>query len=134
MKNKITLLFVISLILFVVIGCSFGGLGGSDKERSGSSTTKSGDSESTDLKPPVEPSGEIVKVGIPECDEIATFINDNSEEIEGSYLAKGIVLFYKNMIVGSIKDGVEKMSDEEKQKVGEACKKSLDQLKKQVEK
>jgi len=132
MKNKLTVVLALVLTLFVVIGCSFGGLVGGSKETSKDST-KSTSGEST-KKTEAAPSGEVVKVGIAECDELATYINDNSEAIEGSIIARGIVYVYKNMILGKLKEGIEKMNDEEKAKLADACTKSLKQLKKSVKK
>jgi hypothetical protein len=130
MKNKVTYLLALGLFLFVVLGCSFGGLIGSSDE----TAKKDQSGKTADATTEKEPSGEVVKVGIPECDEIATYINDNSEEIEGSIIAKGIVYIYKNMILENIREGVENMSEEEKTKVAKACKKSLEDLKKNMSK
>jgi hypothetical protein len=126
MKNKLTLFLALTLVLFVAIGCSFGNPFGS-----GESDTSTGESKSAETKE-AAPSGEVVKVGIKECDELATYINDNSEKIEGSYLARGIVYLYKNYMLESIRDGVENMTEEEKIKLGKACKQSMDELKKSL--
>ena len=137
MKNRITLLLSLALVLFIAVGCGLGGLVGSDESPTKDSSSKPADSkESADSteKTEKEPSGEEIKVGIKECDELATYINDNSEEIEGSIVARGIVYVYKNWILGKIKEGVEKMSEEEKAKMGEACAKSFEQLKKSISK
>lgn len=134
MKNKVSLLLGISLILFVTIGCSLGGLTGSDKEKSKDVTVEKSESSDSSSNDSSSSSNEEIKIGIPECDEMATYINDNSEEIEGSLVARGIVYVYKNLILSNIKEGVEKMDEKEKQKLGEACAKSLKQLKEQVKK
>lgn len=125
-KNRLTIFLSLSLVVFVVLGCGFGGLfGGSDTE------STSGDAKKqTEAKP----SGDVVKVGIPECDEVATYINDNSEEIEGSIILRGIVYMYKNYILKHIKDGIEKMDDEQKKKFAEICSKTLKDLKKSMKK
>ena len=132
MKNNLTIILALSVIFFVAAGCGLTDrfTGGSDSGDSSSSSSESGDSKSSSTSS----SGEVIKIGITECDELATFINDNSEEIEGSIVAKGIVYLYKNMILENIKEGVEKMSDEDKVKVGKACAKSLEDLKKNLEK
>ena len=126
MRNLLTTVLSITLVLFIAMGCSLGGLIGSDSD-----TKKSLDSkENSESKS----AGETIKVGILECDELATYIDDNSEEIEGSFATKAIIYFYKNYILDSIKEGVEKMSDEEKEKVAKACTKTLKQLKEQIKK
>ncbi len=135
MKNKYTLFLSLAFVLFLVLGCSFSGLTGSEKESTKDSSSKSADSEkSTDseTKTEAEPSGDVITIGIPECDEIATYINDNSEEIEGSYAARAIVYLYKNYILENIREGVEKMDDKEKEKWAKACSKSLEDLKKKL--
>lgn len=110
----------------LAIGCNLGGfMGGSDDEATKESSDPAKKTEAV-------PSGEVVKVGIPECDELATYINDNSEEIEGSIVARGIVYLYKNMILDSIREGIEKMDDEQKAKLGGTCAKSLEDLKKSL--
>ena len=131
MKNSVSGGLSLTLVLLIAMGCSLGGLTGGSDETSKDSTSKSGDSTK---KSEAEPSGEVIKIGIPECDELATYINDNSDEIEGSILARGIVYVYKNMILSSVKENIEKMSDEDKQKVADACSKSMKQLKEQLKK
>lgn len=138
MKNKLTIFFVLGLILFVVIGCSLGGLTGSSDEKSSkdssSSSSESKPSDSSDDSKSSS-SGEIVKVGIAECDELATYINDNAEEIGNeSIVVRGIVEMYKQTIFSNLRESVEKMDDEQKKKMGENCKKALENLKKQVKK
>ena len=132
MKNKLTIILALCAVFFAAVGCGLTDrFTGSDSDGdSTSSSSKSGDSKSSSSSS----SDEVIKVGIAECDELATYINDNSEEIEGSIIAKGIVYLYKNMILENIKEGVEKMSDEDKAKVDKACAKSLKDLKKNIEK
>ncbi|NNE97890.1 MAG: hypothetical protein HKN25_02590 [Pyrinomonadaceae bacterium] len=132
MKNSVSVVLSIILVLFIALGCSLSGLtGGSDSASGDDRTKKTGESKEMTEK---EPSGEVVKVGIPECDEVATYINDNSEEIEGSIILRGIVYIYKNAVLENIKENIEKMTDEEKQKYGKICKKTLEDLKKSMNK
>ncbi len=131
MKNKLSFLIAASLLLFVTIGCSLGGfMGGSDD--SGDGDSSSGSKSSSDSGG--SSSGELVEVGIPECDELATYINDRAETIgEENIVVRGIVEMYKNTIFSGLKESVEKMNDEEKAKMAENCKKSLENLKKQMD-
>lgn len=128
MKNSATVVLSLTMVLLVAMGCSLGGLtgGGSDSETSKESTKKSGDSTETTEK---APSGEKIEIGIKECDELATYINDNSEELEGNLITRGIMLYVKNKVLGDLKESVAKMNDEEKAKSADACKKALTQLK-----
>ena len=136
MRNKLTVLIALSLVLFVAMGCSLGGITGSDEDVTKDATSKSSDSKSGDSssepKKEAEPSGEVIKVGIPECDEVATYINDNSEAIDDSYAAKAIVYLYKNYALETIKENVETMSDEDKAKMARSCKKTMEDLKKNL--
>ena len=134
MKNRLTLFLALAMVLFVAVGCSLGSLIGSDESSTKDSSSKSADSKDSTEKTENEPSGDVIKVGIPECDEIATYINDNSEAIDGSYAARAAVYLYKNYILENIREGVEKMSDKEKEKWAKACAKSLEEIKKKVEK
>lgn len=127
MKNKLSVLVMLAALFLAVAGCSLGGLTGSDDESSSSDTTTE---ESKDGESKSSGSGEdVLNSGIAECDELAKYVNDNSEEIEGTLVGKMIILMYKNTILKAIEDGTEKMSDEEKEKFGEICAKSLKQLK-----
>jgi hypothetical protein len=135
MKNKLTVLLAVSLVLSITLGCSLGGLiGSSETKESSSSGDRKDTSSGSEKKKEATPSGEVVKVGIQECDELATFINDNSEEIEGSIVLRGILYAYKNYVLESLKEGIEKMSDEEKAKAARSCKKALEQLKENMKK
>ncbi len=133
MKNRLTLFLALALVLFVAIGCSLGGLSGTDESGSKDSRGSSTDGEkTTEKQTEAEPSGDVVKVGIPECDEVATYINDNAEEIEGSIILRGIVYIYKNVVLVNIKDGIEKMDEKERKKMAEVCERTLKDLKKSM--
>lgn len=132
MKNKFTVLFAMCIVLLVTIGCSFIG---SDEEVSKDSSSKSSDIKSSETKKEAEPSREIVEVGIPECDELATYMNDNSEKIsKENIVVQGIVEYIKQSIFSNLRDSIKQMSDEEKAKTGKNCKKALENLKKQMQK
>ncbi len=118
----------LGLLILAVAGCSLGGLTGSDEKSSDPKTEKS-EKETSDGKTEKSSSEEVLNSGIPKCDELAKYVNDNTEEIEGSLVGKAILLVYKNTILKSIEEGTEKMSDEEKEKFSEVCEKSLTQLK-----
>lgn len=131
MKNRFTLLSVLLVLLVLVLGCSLGGLTGSGESESGSgeSSSSSGSSDGGS-----DSSGELVEVGIPECDELATYINERAETIgEENIVVRGIVEMYKQTIFSGLKESVEKMDDKQKAQMAENCKKSLENLKEQME-
>lgn len=135
MKNKLAIIFVLGLVLLVVIGCSFGSFSSSKDETPKDSKTESTDSTTDETTKEKPASGEVVEVGIPECDELATYINDNSEAIGNeSIVVQGIVELYKQTIFSNLRDSVKNMNDEDKKKMGENCKKALDNLKEQMKK
>ncbi len=135
MKNKFTVLFVLGLILFVVLGCGFGNMFGSKDEAANANTSSNTASDDKSGDSTTSSSGEVVEVGIPECDELATYINNNSEAIGNeSIVVRGIVEMYKQTIFSNLRDSVKNMNEEEKKKMGENCKKALDNLKQQMEK
>ncbi|REJ78211.1 MAG: hypothetical protein DWQ47_01750 [Acidobacteria bacterium] len=132
MKNRFGSLAVLLLLLALVLGCNFGSLTGSGDSESGSGDSSSSSSESSETSSSSD--GDLVEVGIPECDELATYINDRAETIgEESIVVRGIVEMYKQTIFSGLKESVEKMDDKQKEQMAENCKKSLENLKKQME-
>ena len=131
MKNRFGLIVVFVTLAVAVAGCSLGGLIGDSGDSGDSSSTseKSGETSGDKKSTSSSSSGKVLDSGIPECDELAKYVNDNTEEIEGSLVGKAVLYMYRNTILKAIEDGTEKMSDEEKEKFGEICAKSLKQLK-----
>ncbi len=127
----------LSIIIFAATGCGMiDYIGSSESDKS--TTTKPSDSDSTSdstakKRKEAAPSGEILEVGITDCDELVTYVNDNTEEIEGSYVGKALLYFYRNTILKSLQDGVGKMNDKEKQKWAEICTKTLKDIKKNMQ-
>lgn len=132
MKNRFGNLAVITLLLVLALGCSLGGLMGGSEEAGSSDSSSSSDKSSGSSGS--SGSGEKVEIGIPECDELLTYINEKAEPLgEDSVVVRGIVEYYKQSIFSGLKESVAKMNDEEKAKTAENCKKSLENLKKQIE-
>lgn len=132
MKNKLSLVLVLAALFLIVAGCSLDSItGGGD---SGDSSSKSEDSKKgSDSSKSSSSSGDVLNSGIPECDELAQYVEDNSEEIEGSIVGKAIMLMYKNTILKAIEEGAKDMNDEQKKEMGETCAKTLKQLKESQE-
>ncbi|MFV0388245.1 MAG: hypothetical protein ACK5NT_05775 [Pyrinomonadaceae bacterium] len=139
MKKFSTLILVLIMLLFVGMGCGIGrfvGSGSSDDSKKTSQQKETGSGETADTESAKEqpPSGEKIELGIPECDELATYVNDNTEEIEGSIAGRVVLLFYKNMILDKLREGVKDMTEEQKAEMGKTCSKTLEDVKKSVEK
>jgi len=126
MKNKLSGLIVLVALFIAVTGCSLGGLTGSGDESGEKGAKSEGTKIGTEKKSSSE---EVLNSGIAECDELAKYVNDNSEEIEGTFVGKAIILMYKNTILKSLEESAEKMDAEQKKKMGEVCAKTLTQLK-----
>jgi hypothetical protein len=136
MKNRFSYLSVLLIVIFIALGCSLGGLmGGEDSETSKDGSPKTEKStESSDSSSDSESSGDLVKVGIPECDELATYINDRADTIgKESIVVRGIIEMYKQTIFSGLKESVEKMDDKQKEQTAENCRRSLENLKKNME-
>jgi len=134
MKNKFTFLSAIIILLALALGCNlsrFTGSGDSESSKDNGATaektTESGSSDSSSA-------GDLVKVGIPECDEFAQYINEKSETIgKDSWAARAVVEMYKQTIFKGLKESVEKMNDEQKAEMADTCKKAFENVMKQME-
>ncbi len=131
MKNKLSVIVVFLVLLVAGLGCSLDRFTGSGDE-SGESGTKTEEAKK-DGEKSSSSSEEVLNSGIPECDELAKYVNDNAEEIEGSFVGKAIILMYKNTILKSLEESAGKMNEEEKKKMGEVCAKTLKQLQESAE-
>jgi len=128
MKNRLSLVLMLLALVLVVGGCSLGGLMGGDE--TSDSGSKSEESSTKDTAKKSSSSSESpLNSGIESCDELAKFVNDNEEEIESTWTGKALLLAYKNYVLTSIEDGIEKMDDEGKKKLDEVCTKTLKELK-----
>lgn len=131
MKNKLSLVLVLAALFLIVAGCSLDSITGGGEESGDTQTEKA--KEGSDSEKSSSSSTEVLNSGIPECDELAQYVEDNSEKIEGSIVGKAIMLMYKNTILKAIEDGAKDMNDEQKKKMGETCAKTLKQLKESQE-
>lgn len=131
MKNKLSGLVVVLALFLVVAGCSLSSF--TDSDESGKDGAKTEESKSGGDKSSSSSSEDVLNSGIPECDELAKYVNDNAEEIEGSIVGKAIMYMYKNTILKSLEESAEKMDDEGKKKMGEVCAKTMKQLKENTE-
>ncbi len=117
MKNRFILLAAISLLLIVIMGCSW------ISPFSGSSETpKKGDSKTTEEKSTSDKAIESVtveKTGIPECDELRDSISQLAQSKDEDYLTKAA----REIILNRIQESVRKSIEENKDKPEELAKK-----------
>ncbi len=110
MKNKITLLLVITLVLGTGLGCSwmnpFSGA-------SSGTTTERGSRTVSDTAVDATVGEELI--GIEECDAIVTELTTPAENSEEGYIVKAFRQYYVNTIRESIRKSIEEnKSDPEK--------------------
>jgi len=98
MRNKITTLFAISILLFTVLGCSslnpLSGIGGGSETSSG--TTPSGDTVGFE------------RIGIEECDAVVDELAAQASVEDEGYIVKSIKGYYVDKIREALKQSVEK--------------------------
>ncbi len=135
MKNKLTLIGALLMVVAIALGCSLDRFtGGSDSEAPKDGTTKTEKGSDPSNSSDSGGSGELVEVGIPECDELATYINERAETIgKESIVVRGIVEMYKQTIFSGLKESVEKMDEKQKEQTAENCRRSLENLKKNMD-
>lgn len=119
MKNLLSLILVLSLGLFVVLGCGFGSFGGSssggDKSDSGSGSNKS----LTDKA--IEEVADGETTGVQECDDLFRLFKEQSESKDDNWFSKGAKDFIFGQIKKQIKEDIEKNKGD-KAKMAESCK------------
>ena len=98
MRNKITTLFAISLLLFTVLGCGslnpLSGIGSSESDKADASN----------------PSGETLgvdRVGIEECDAVIDELSAQASSPDDGYIVKSIKGYYVDKIREALKKSVE---------------------------
>jgi hypothetical protein len=97
MRDKITTLFAISILLFTVLGCSslnpLSGIGGSSDPSSG--TTTPGDTIGFE------------RIGIEECDAVVDELAAQAASQDDGYIVKSIKGYYVDKIREALKKSVE---------------------------
>ena len=114
MKNKVTVLSAILLILTVGFGCSYiqkattGG--GSDNSAPSSNSANPNDS---------------AKTGVAECDEFIDLLNNDSKKADEDFVTRKIREYAIDFAKETIKKNIEENKGD-KQKITEGCKKAKD--------
>lgn len=122
MKNLLSLGLVLSLGIFLVLGCGFGSFGGrsSESDKTGSSDPASGKDKSLTDKA-IEEVADGESTGVPECDDLFKFFREQSESKDDNWVTKGIKDFAIGQIKKQIKEDLEKNKGD-KAKMAQNCK------------
>ncbi len=104
MKNKLNVIVVFSILLILVLGCSFYNPL-SDSSNSGNSQTSQNKSWSDQA---VDSTVGEEKIGIPECDEIIEFFAEQSKSEDENFLTKAARGYAMNKIRESFRQSIEK--------------------------
>lgn len=137
MKNKLSVLLVLAVILFIALGCS---MISSQVQKSvtGEATPAPGstpDNRSLTEKA-IDGATETETTGVPECDEVIKIIADQSQSKDDNYMTRAA----KNLIFGQIKKAIKqsvednKDNADSKQKMAENCKEYKKQLEVELQK
>lgn len=99
MKNKAALLIVFSCLLVSVLSCSF------YNPLAGSSDSATNDNRTLSDKAIDSTLGEE-KIGVPECDEIVDFFNDQSKSADDDFVTKAAREYAFNTIRESFRESL----------------------------
>jgi len=125
MKNKITILSAILLLLTVGFGCSF-----LDKATSGGSSDNSTITNPSNSSNP----NDSAKTGVVECDEFLDMLNNDQKKPDEDLFTRKIREYAIDFAKETIKKNIEE-NQGDKQKIADGCKKAKDDyLKKREEK
>ena len=122
MKNLFSLTLVLSLGIFLVLGCGLGNFGGrsSEGDRQGSSGSGSGKDKSLTDKA-IEEVADGESTGVPECDELFKFFREQSESKDDNWVTKATKDYVIGLFKKQIKEDLEKNKGD-KVKMAEQCK------------
>ena len=106
MKNKINLLLVLAVMIFV-IGCSCGNMGNmfSDSKDNGKSSDKTLTEKVTDKVTDVATEGE--KIGVPECDELMDYFRNKIDDEKTDFVTKAFLKTLESQFRAGIKKNIE---------------------------
>jgi hypothetical protein len=130
MKNNLSIVLVLSVFISLVLGCGLSS--GIQKAVEGDKTSKTGTSNGDDKSledKAIETIADGETTGVPECDEVISIINKQTESKDDDWMSKAAKGYVFGQIKKSIKESIEK-NKEDKVKMAEQCK----DMKKSVEK
>lgn len=130
MKNKLTVLSAILLLLIVGFGCSLIDKATSGGSSDNSTTTNPSGNSSTNSSSP----NDAAKTGVAECDEFLDLLNNDQKKPDEDLFTRKIREYAIDFAKETIKKNIEE-NQGDKQKIADGCKKAKeDYLKKKEEK
>lgn len=122
MKNNITILAALFLLLTIGFGCSF-----LDKSSSGDGNQPTGGSSNS-----TDPNASA-KTGVAECDELIDLLNKDKSDPNDNFVTRKIKEYAIDFAKESIKKNIEENKGD-KQKIADGCKEAKDEYIKNKEK
>ncbi len=123
MKNKLILVLVGAILLFVVLGCgSLNPL----SEKKPVANTPGANKTLTDKA--VDTTVGDEKIGIPECDEVMDMLTAEANNPDDNFIVKAGKALLFNKIKQSIKDSIDQNKDTDKTEIIKTCKDAKAQL------
>lgn len=125
MKNKLSILSVIAVLIIAVSGCGL-------ISRMQKSTVETGNSRSTESNKTltdktVETAVGDEKIGVPECDDLLDYFAQESKSNDENYVTKATRQYFMNKIRESIKQSMEENKGD-KVKMAKECKEYRKQI------
>lgn len=119
MKNKLSLILALSVLVFTVLGCSsLNPLGGDTSSQS----NKSISDQAVDVAV-----GES-KIGIPECDEVLDQINAEMNNPDDNFVTKAVKQTVLNRIKDGIRESVTNSTGKDREEMVKTCREFKTQL------
>jgi hypothetical protein len=117
MKNNITILAALLLLLTVGFGCSF-----LDNARSGGNSSNTSSNSTTNSADP----NAMAKTGVAECDELIDLLNKDKSDPNDNFFTRKIKEYAIDFAKESIKKNIEE-NQGDKQKIAQGCKEAKDE-------
>jgi hypothetical protein len=133
MKNKIITLLVLSILLTIVVGCSFSE--NLEKTISGTNEANSSNANKSLTDRAIETAVGDEKIGVPECDDLLERFADIAQAPDDNYVSKGTRQYVLSKIRENIKRSIEENKNDKTQ-MAKDCKEyrgQLDKFKSQEE-
>jgi hypothetical protein len=130
MKNKLTILLVLSIVVTAGLGCGLisrfsSSSDGGTANQQGNKQNRQEDKTTTDRVVDVTVGDE--KIGVPECDELFDLLAEQSKDTEDNYVVKATRQYFLNKIRESVKKSLEENKNDPV-KAGKECKEYKAQL------